>query len=521
MEAHEGQAQEGKAYPEIVEEIAAQIAEHRVVPFLGAGCSARQLGVDWDALARIFVPPDGGGLGPIDAASKFVEREGREALLKLLEERLSVAAYDPVVSPVSDLVASMEFGLLYTTNQDRLIELCFEACGRALNVVVRYSDFAIQDPSATTLYKYHGDFSDPTSIVFTSEDYEQRMTHGATLHNPFEVRLRSDCLSKHLLFLGYSLRDLNVQRLLKQLRATFGRELPKSYLVQFSPDETFAQEVREHYGVIAVDTSTLYPKEKSNAECFERFLKDLNECTVNHRLECEMEALFEGGGPAAHRVVTVRDQEAVEAALQSDRPDGQVGIFRSIYDAARIPEALQSSAASQFIRLCRNTRGPAAFGEVKAAFHNLHLGSADHALELTSAAMAVANELQTGDSIGTFLSAPASVHSPIDREYSLVTVVMALRYLADWNRTVSKAMYRAIAYWDPRLPPGFDPTWGPAFREVLDQVYRRGATTYENPLDRAERLKDHPKTFRVPSIRELNQDMLKLFAQRMKRPPMT
>jgi hypothetical protein len=94
----------------------------------------------------------------------------------------------------------------YTTNQDNVFEKCFAKYKRSLNVVASLDEMVTLDPTAPTLYKYHGSLDQPESIVFTATSYKQRYFSRTKLwdFHPMDIRLFSDLLGKSLLFIGYS-----------------------------------------------------------------------------------------------------------------------------------------------------------------------------------------------------------------------------------------------------------------------------------------------------------------------------
>src|SRR5664280_3131779 len=112
--------------PPIIAAIAGEFANHRVIPFVGAGVSAEHLQVDWDAIANKMklLLGDGEDRDNTATASAFVAKFGRPSLCQLLRDHLHVSAFDPELSAAHIALMSLAGGTLYTTNQDNLIELC-------------------------------------------------------------------------------------------------------------------------------------------------------------------------------------------------------------------------------------------------------------------------------------------------------------------------------------------------------------------------------------------------------------
>lgn len=113
-------------------------------------------------------------------------------------------------------LAELDLPAIYTTNWDKWIERAFEYLNRS-HVVVRSSgDLASPaafqgDPGDARrppwIIKFHGDFTQPETIVFKQTDYFRRMR----FDDPLDIRLQADIFGHTVLFLGYSFGDPNIQ----------------------------------------------------------------------------------------------------------------------------------------------------------------------------------------------------------------------------------------------------------------------------------------------------------------------
>jgi hypothetical protein len=87
--------------------------------------------------------------------------------------------------------------------------------------------------------KFHGTFSDDASLVLTESSYFERLEFESAI----DIKLRADTLGKSLLFVGYSLNDINIRYLLDKLhklRHRVTREhqrAPSAYLLAFGAGE--------------------------------------------------------------------------------------------------------------------------------------------------------------------------------------------------------------------------------------------------------------------------------------------
>jgi hypothetical protein len=90
-------------------------------------------------------------------------------------------------------------------------------------------------PNTTQIVKFHGTFDDDESLVLTESSYFDRLEFESAL----DIKLRADMLGKCLLFVGYSLSDINIRYMLYKLhklrrRITWeGNNIPSAYLLTF------------------------------------------------------------------------------------------------------------------------------------------------------------------------------------------------------------------------------------------------------------------------------------------------
>jgi hypothetical protein len=152
----------------ILDEMADLLADHKLVPFFGAGISRQHLGVAAADLAhemarRLAASTD----TPLsELADQFAERFGLEALLGFLREKLVVSTLDDAKVPAHRLLLSLSASLLYTPNQDNLFELTAAKYGRPYRRVVTLQDLSDAIPGERLLIKYHGDLDYPETLVF-------------------------------------------------------------------------------------------------------------------------------------------------------------------------------------------------------------------------------------------------------------------------------------------------------------------------------------------------------------------
>jgi hypothetical protein len=144
---------------------------------------------------------------PEDAGSMLKEALG-EAFEDVLVEALGAERY--AVS--HGLLASLKVGEVLTTNIDQLYEKAAEMPLEGQLSVLPWGRVPGRPP---WLLKMHGDVENG-DLVLTKEDY-------ATRHRPLGSVVQSLLITRHLVFVGYSLRDSDFIELANEVAAILAR----------------------------------------------------------------------------------------------------------------------------------------------------------------------------------------------------------------------------------------------------------------------------------------------------------
>jgi hypothetical protein len=177
---------------------------------------------------------------------------------------------DIKTSDIHRLITEGKFSRIYTTNYDRWLEYAHDAYGVGYDKIASVADLVSVRDGHRQIIKFHGDFDSDDSIVLDETSYFQRLN----FDTPLDIKLRNDVLGSSVLFIGYSLNDLNIRLLFYKLtemwnRSTLASARPKSYIFVNRPNPV-AEEVLRHWGIEMIDSEEDDPK-----KALTDFLKEL------------------------------------------------------------------------------------------------------------------------------------------------------------------------------------------------------------------------------------------------------
>lgn len=226
-------------------ELARKLANDQLIPFVGAGVSMslglpsypdliRQIGEEVGFDGEIFH-----GLGDYLTLAEYyhMHKKGLDTLQAYLRANWKRSEKDVLASPVHRAIVELGCDLIYTTNFDGFLEQAHRGMNRRYRRIRSVKDLVDLQPGRTHIVKLHGDLDSPSTMVFTESSYFERLS----FESPLDVKLRSDALGKSLLFIGYSLSDINIRYLLYRLQKQWDSEpkkelRPKSYIFLGRPN---------------------------------------------------------------------------------------------------------------------------------------------------------------------------------------------------------------------------------------------------------------------------------------------
>lgn len=108
--------------------------------------------------------------------------------------------------------------VIVTTNYDTLVEDLLSSINQKPTVYIGQKGFFDETYNWSELFKIHGDVNDPSSIVITENDYKTYDENSILI----SAKILSNLINSPIIFVGYSLTDRNVQKLLTD----FASQLP-------------------------------------------------------------------------------------------------------------------------------------------------------------------------------------------------------------------------------------------------------------------------------------------------------
>ncbi|MBV1820427.1 SIR2 family protein [Anaerosalibacter bizertensis] len=141
---------------------------------------------------------------------------------KLLSNRFIKYEYKKDMEDELELFEKMilKSQIILTTNYDNFIEDSYnEISKHEIKKYVGQNGFFQQTPGYAEIYKIHGCSTDPNSLVITSRDYREFDKKSVLISS----KIISMLLHSPIIFLGYSLKDRNIRKIIKEFSSSLNR----------------------------------------------------------------------------------------------------------------------------------------------------------------------------------------------------------------------------------------------------------------------------------------------------------
>ena len=217
----------------------------RSAVFIGAGLSKACGFVDWRELLKEPAKELGLDINKehdlIGIAEMVVQKRGNRG--GLTQEIFTHFSEDVTGTENHRIIVNLPIPKIWTTNYDEVIENSFRQEGVKCQVIRNDANLVYSNVNTmVTLYKMHGDVSQPEKTVLTRNDYELYDINYPMLANSFRVSL----IESSFLFLGFSFTDPNLQQIFGKIRAYYGQNSREHFTIMREPqplDDNYEYEI--------------------------------------------------------------------------------------------------------------------------------------------------------------------------------------------------------------------------------------------------------------------------------------
>lgn len=259
------------------------IKKRKVMLFVGAGISASVGLPNWDKLISHLGDEEGfesdlfKSHGNNMLLAEYIENNEKDKVYDLLKNMMDIEGNPSLRNKLEDseiyqIITELNFPVIYTTNFDHLIEEYFKIKGHKINKVVDINDMINldSDEECTRIMKFHGDIDNRKSIVLTESQYFKRMDFKSFM----DIQLQADMLRYNILFLGYSLSDINVKFLLYSVQKQWKKE-QKAFIYTATPNQ-IQKEVYAKKKIIAFSDGSA-DKQKGTLDFLKKLYRSVKE----------------------------------------------------------------------------------------------------------------------------------------------------------------------------------------------------------------------------------------------------
>lgn len=291
---------------ELIEEVIDGIKNFKIIPFFGAGmsksCGAKDWGEIINELKKELITDS---LDYLEVAQEYENKYGRKKLITRLQDLSRLTSINSETLKIHLQILAMNPPVVYTTNYDNALEESANLMQKKYRKIVDLKDIVNSEHGDKQIIKFHGDFSNPNSIVFTKNDYQNRLN---LERHCLDVLFRAHILGKSVLFLGYSFNDANIDYIFKKHSELYGNSnLLKSYIISFNKNEIREKQLMEK-NIMTISVSS--PNDLNS------MIDLIGTDVFNNSLSSEIDKIFK---PLPLEVLLNHQVKKLDSYLKSDK----------------------------------------------------------------------------------------------------------------------------------------------------------------------------------------------------------
>ena len=356
---------------EITKEIIEGIINFKIIPFFGAGMSKPCKAFDWrEIIAQLKKQLNTSSENYLIVAQEYEDKFGRAQLILQLKQMCELKILNSNTLENHMKILAMNPPIIYTTNYDNAIEEAATQLLRNYKKVVDLRDIVESKHGEKQIIKFHGDFRDSNSIVFTRNDYDKRLKAD---ENPLDILFRSHILGKSVLFLGYSFGDENISYIFKKHTELYGNNnLPKSYIISFEENENKEKELRNK------NVTTLL---LSSADELSSIINQFSLQAFSHSIDAQFDDIFK---PLPSIVLTDFELNNLKKYIESESysNNDKHDKIRETLEGKTMPQDVEQSVYEFFEQTIKNETDLKIKEAILISFQHINFRKTEHILKL-------------------------------------------------------------------------------------------------------------------------------------------
>ena len=230
-------------YAKEIEVLAEELRDGKLIIFVGAGVSMNSKLPSWNELIRDYAEKLGmikeneqrsfNGEETLEIPEIYYDKFGKIKYYEILEKRFSDRKYLP--NSIHKSLKKMDLNYIITTNYDKLIEDEFE--NKKISDIITKDNELPYSKTNKAIIKMHGDLKN-RNVVLKKSDYDNYEKNFPLI----STFIKGLFTSNTILFIGYSLNDVNVKDIINWISEILEDDFRKVYLVDFQENNILLEE---------------------------------------------------------------------------------------------------------------------------------------------------------------------------------------------------------------------------------------------------------------------------------------